>query len=170
MTFGWLISFAFVSLDVFLVFCWMVHRRSSLTSHQLYHHQKYHLKTKIKDLKNINRNKTHWSSFQGQPLSIVDLCSNSFQPAPFSFPLKMIQHLLVGLIPWNSHQVNMVWFPGRHKDTNRYKISISFRSTVGKTTGTIGNNLSEQFLPDFCSKTFKIVPIELPNICYIYYF
>ena len=64
----------------------------------------------------------------------------------------------------------MVWSPGYHKDTNRYKISISFRSTVGKTTGTIGNNLSEQYLPDFCSKIFKVVPIELPNICYIDYF
>ena len=61
----------------------------------------------------------------------------------------------------------MEWFPGYHEDANRYKISIYFRSTVGKTTGTIGNNLSEQFLPDFCSKIFKIVPIELPNICHI---
>ena len=61
----------------------------------------------------------------------------------------------------------MAWFLGCHEDTNRYKISISFRSTVGKTTGTIGNNLSEQYLPDFCSKIFKIVPIELPNICHI---
>ena len=61
----------------------------------------------------------------------------------------------------------MAWFPGSHEDTNRYKISISFRSTVGKTTGTIGNNLSEQYLPDFCSKIFKIVPIELPNIPYV---
>lgn len=169
LTIGRLISFAFVSLDVFLVFCLMLHRRSSLTSHQLYHHQKYHLETQIINIKGMDRNKkTHWSSFQGQPLSIVDPCSNNFQPAPFSFLLKMIQHLLVGSIPWIKYdQVNMAWFPGRHEDTNRYKISISFRSTVGKTTGTIGNNLSEQYLPDFYSKIFKIVPIELPNICHI---
>ena len=59
-----------------------------------------------------------------------------------------------------THIICGIWDAMETQIDEKYKFS-SENLAVGQT-GTEGNNFSEQYLSDFCSKVFQDVPIELP--------
>ena len=56
--------------------------------------------------------------------------------------------------------IHIIWDAMETQIDEKYKFS-SENLAVGQT-GTEGNNFSEQYRSDFCSKIFQDVPIELP--------